>query len=94
MQNVNSEENTNATNICKNNCTSNLLRSQSLYRKYGPNLPTSLTLLYSIDQSNERRGPAAVMSTAELEIRLSLGFSRANRYAPDTVKERRALPAI
>ena len=28
--------------------SSNLLRSQSLYRKYGPNLPTSLTHRVSI----------------------------------------------
>ncbi|GBP88516.1 hypothetical protein EVAR_64960_1 [Eumeta japonica] len=40
-------------------------RSQSLFRSYGSNLPTSLH--YSIDQGSSPRRPAADMNSAELE---------------------------
>ena len=62
-------------------------QSQSFSRSYGSNLPTSLTYIVLSTRGCAPWRPAADMGTAWHEINtVSLGFSRADRDAPDTAR--------
>ena len=62
--------------------------SQSLSRSYGSNLPTSLTYIVLVTRGCSPWRPAADMGTDRHEnYTLSLGFSRADRGAPDTARD-------
>lgn len=59
-------------------------QSQSLFRSYGSNLPTSLTYINLSTRGSLPWRPAADMGTARREIyTLSPGFSRASESSPD-----------
>ena len=62
-------------------------QSQSFSRSYGSNLPTSLTYIVLSTRGCAPRRPAADMGTAWHEIHtVSVGFSRADKSAPDTAR--------
>ena len=62
-------------------------QSQSLSRSYGSNLPTSLTYIVLSTRGCAPWRPAADMGTGRHESQnASLGFSRADRSAPDTAR--------
>lgn len=64
----------------------NFLRSQSFYRKYGPNLPISLTHRVSIRPKATNLGDLMRLSVRcgpESRMRASIVFSRIVQYAPD-----------
>ena len=62
-------------------------KSQSFSRSYGSILPTSLTYIVLSTRGCSPWRPAADMGTVRHEIHtVSLGFSRADRGAPDTAR--------
>ncbi|KRX69489.1 hypothetical protein T06_11013 [Trichinella sp. T6] len=63
-------------------------QSQSLFRSYGSVLPTSLTYIILSARGYSPWRPAADISTTKYEIyQASLGFSRTDESAPNTVKK-------
>ncbi|KAL1236626.1 Transcription factor [Trichinella spiralis] len=66
----------------------NRWQSQSLFRSYGSVLPTSLTYIILSARGYSPWRPAADISTTKYEIyQASLGFSRTDESAPNTVKK-------